>query len=232
MPSYDDDDNRPRRNRRRDDDEDARPRKKKRKKGGLGAGAIVAIVMGGVLLLGGAGFGIHALTRGSNPGGSNAGGSNMGGSNVGGSKAPVPKGWVEFTSREDGFRAYLPARPGRDDYPDGGKSWWRSTSSVFRAMDEDGESVVLNVYRFRRRLTTDERDNVLKEYVGVPSAMKSVTWAGHTAKETVEVEGNREYLMRFFTTETRLFHVMVSSRQGKVKRETQDGFFDNFQLLD
>ena len=58
----DDEDDRPRSRRRDDDDDDYddRPRKKKRKKKGMGAGAIVAIVLGGLVVVAGGGYGIYA----------------------------------------------------------------------------------------------------------------------------------------------------------------------------
>jgi hypothetical protein len=238
MPGYDAD-NRARSNRRRDDDDDDdRPRRKKRKKGGLGAGAIVAIVMGSVLLLGGAGIGIHALIRGSNTGGTNTDGSNPGGLNPGGLnvgvlKAPVPKGWVEYTFREDGFRMPFPEPPGRDEIPSGGRSWWR-ISRNYRAGEEDGVDVAVRVevYTFRRRLSADEQEIVMKDMLGVPSLMKSVRWVGRSVKEKVMLKGDSEYVDRYFTTETRFYNVMVCSPKDGRKREIRDGVLDNFQLLE
>jgi hypothetical protein len=232
-----DDDDRRARSRRQEDDDD-RPRRRKRERRGLGAGAIVAIVMGAALFLGGVGFGIHALTRGSNAGGSDAGGSNAEGLNIGGlgigrSKAPVPKGWVEYTSREDGFRIPFPEPPGRDEIPSGGRSWWR-ISRNYRAGQEDGVGVAVhvNVYSFRRKLSAEEQEGVMKDMLGLPSLMKSVQWAGRSVKEKVILRGDCELVDRFFTTETRFFNVMVASPKDGSKREIRDGVFDNFQLVD
>ncbi len=103
----------------------AKKRKRKKSGGGLGAGAIVAIVLGGLLVLGGVGIGIYALSKKkegnsdlvNNLSGDQSKNLDQGKnpsdvlSSVRVKKTPPPKGWVEYTSKYDNFKAYFPREP-------------------------------------------------------------------------------------------------------------------------
>ena len=86
----------------------------------MGAGWIVAIVFGGLLALGGIGYGIYAL--------------------VGGGKAAVPKGWVEYKSDSDKFKAYFPAKPGEPLTIPGDREISGVESVTLHMMDTKGNS--------------------------------------------------------------------------------------------
>src|SRR5579872_2928584 len=124
----DDDEDRPKSKRRRDEDDDEdddQPRKKKKKKKAAGISPLViaGIALGGLLVLGGVGYGVYALgfkdskkneTSSSSGGGDSSGQTNTSNSGSGSSsvaKTPVPKGWVEFNQTGTGFKAYFPVKP-------------------------------------------------------------------------------------------------------------------------
>src|SRR5438045_3956409 len=93
---------RPLQKRRDDDDDDYEfdhPRRARRRRSGPGAGVVVALVLGGLVLLAGIGFGVYYLAAKVN-------------------KTAPPPGWKEFTYKDDNFKAYFPKEPhvfgGRD----------------------------------------------------------------------------------------------------------------------
>lgn len=115
-----------------EDDEDDRPTKKKKKqKGGLSPALIGAIAVGGVLLLGGVGYGIYALafqkkeetakpnpTPNPNPQPPGPVGPNPpqppvppGPNPPVPSKASIPADWVDFHSAQDKFKLKMPKQP-------------------------------------------------------------------------------------------------------------------------
>lgn len=225
----DDDDDRPRKKRRDDDDDDDnRPRKKKRKKGGMGAGVIVAIAVGGLVLLGGIGFGIYAL--------------------VGGLKASVPSGWVEYKSEKDNFRAYFPEKPQSNSFPAGlgGKEGVESISMHMTDRKDSSKRMVgVIVITFKTGSSAADRDKMMEEMRksfsedrdNRTSDPKSVRWAGHKAQEVVfddlKGTGNKKSggVIRYFATDTHAYIGIIGSESGRMKSEEENGFFDNFELL-
>lgn len=228
-----DDEDRPasRRKRRRDEDDDDdfdQPRKRKRKKKGLGAGVIVAIVFGGLLVLGGIGYGIFAL--------------------VGGTKAAVPKGWVEYKSESDNFKAYFPKKPESQTIPAGLGGDPNAESISIHTLDpNEGERkiVAVIVIKFKSGAAETDREKAMKKFRqnfsdkrdSQVSAPRSVRWAGHRADEiTIEETGSGSKrgggVMRYFMTDTRAYIAIIGSMtSGRMTREEEDGFFDNFELL-
>ncbi len=232
----DDEDDRPagKRKRRRDEDDDDdeydldQPRKRKRKKKGMGAGVIVAIVFGSLLALGGIGYGVYAL--------------------VSGSKTSVPKGWVEYKSESDKFRAYFPEKPESQTIPAGFGGDPSAESVSLHALDPtkgERKIVVVIVVKFKSGTTETERDKSMKKFRenfsdkrdSIISAPRSVRWAGHRAEEiTIEEKGSGSKkgggVMRYFMTDTRAYIAIIGSEtSGRMRRDEEDGFFDNFELL-
>ena len=192
----------------------------------MGAGLIVAIVLGGILVLGGIGYGIYAL--------------------VGGGKAAVPKGWVEYTSKEDKFKAYYPETPKSSSFPalkEGVESMTIHMSGTLGG----NKTVGVFVFKFSSGSTAAQRDTVMddmrssfaKDSGGKASEPRSVRWAGHKAQEVVFEEtrsaGGKKGgggVIRYFATDTHAYIGIIGGESGRLKREEEDGFFDNFQLLD
>jgi hypothetical protein len=226
----DDEDDRPRSKRRRDDDDEDgdRPRKKKRKKGGMGAGVIAGIVLGGILVLGGLGYGIYALVGG-------------------GSKAPVPAGWVEYTSDSDKFKAYFPEKPESNSFPAGQREEGiESISMHMLDMKKSTQRMVgVIVVKFKSGSTSAERDKAMEKMRksfaeggdGRASEPRSVKWAGQKASEIIlediKSPGGKKAggVVRYFATDTHAYVAILASEAGRLKPEEENGFFDNFQLL-
>jgi hypothetical protein len=230
----DDDDDRPRKRRRAEDDDDYdddRPRRKKRKKSGMGAGAIVAIVLGGIVLLGGVGYGIYAL--------------------VGGGKAAVPKGWVEYTSDSDKFKGYFPTKPANPRTLPVGLGGMSEVESVTMHMAEPkGEGALIAgviVVKFKSGISPADRDKAMdtfrskfseKENSRI-SKPRSVRWGGKKAEEiSIDEAGANANskkgggVMRYFITDTHAyFGIIGTDHAGPPKQEDVDGFFDNFEFL-
>jgi hypothetical protein len=226
----DDDDDRPRRKKRRDDDDDDdddRPRRKKRRAAGGASGGIIAlIVLGGLVLLGAVGFGIYAL--------------------VGGSKAPVPEGWVEYTSTEDKFRAYFPEKPEPRTIPtmeDGVESITFYSSDVKISTQR---VVMVQVHKFESGSTAAQREKVMEKIRKVPAEDKSkgrvsgphsIRWAGYKAQEFIledaPMPGGKRAggVVRFFATDTHAYIAVLVAEGGRMSRAEEDGFFDNFEVL-
>lgn len=116
----DDDDDRPRRKRARvddDEDDDDRPRKKRKpqKKVGTNPAVLIGAGVACLVLLGGGGFAIYALTK-DKPKDKTADAGGGGGSNDGGGAAgALPAGWVNFTPKNGGFKVNMNAPPFNPD---------------------------------------------------------------------------------------------------------------------
>jgi len=230
----DDEDDRPRGRRRRPDDDDEddddfeRPRPRRRKSG-WGAGAIVAVVLGGLVVLLGVGFGIYAL--------------------VGGGKARVPPGWVEFTSEQDSFKAYFPEKvrprpgPGRLLIPDVESVTEYAVTPKGRTRDLVGVIVL----KFDPGLSPERRDyalqsireQVVERAYSKVSSPRPVKWAGRSAQEFIVEDvldnpGGRTGggLIRLVATDTRIYIGLIGSLHGgRLGRDEENGFFDNFEIL-
>jgi hypothetical protein len=244
-----DDDDRPRSRRRRDENEeddrprkrrgddyddygDDRPRRKKRKKTGMGTGAIVGIVLGGIVLLAGLGYGIYALVGG-------------------GSKAPVPAGWVEYKSDSDKFKAYFPSKPGEPMTMPAGLGGMTGVESVTMHMVQSkGDSPLtagVIVLKFKSGMSSAERDKAMEPFRGnfskgsdaLISSPRSVRWGGKKAEEiTIGDKGTSANgkkgggVIRYFTTDTHAYiGIFGTENAGAPKQEDVDGFFDNFEFF-
>jgi hypothetical protein len=229
----DDEVDRPRgRRRRRDDDEendDDFDRPRRRRKSGMGAGTIVALVIGGLVVLVGVGFGIYAL--------------------VGGGKARVPPGWVEFTSEQDSFKAYFPEKvrsrpgPGHLLIPDVESA----TEYTVTPKGKTRDLVGVIVLKFDPGLSAERRDyalqsireQVVERAYSKVSSPRPVKWAGRSAQEFIveDVRDNPEGrtgggLIRLLATDTRIYIGLIGSLHGgRLGRDEENGFFDNFEIL-
>jgi hypothetical protein len=249
-----DEDDRPKSKRRRDEDDDDDDWKRKKKKrrqaaGGLSPGVIVAIAVGGLLVLGGIGYGVYALV--SKKSDSASGGSGGGGG--GGTKAAVPAGWVEYKSESDKFKAYFPETPQAITLPGGGAGGVAAVESVGMHMmnPKKGAGPLLGVIVLKFKPGTSAADKeramaVFRQGMGKKgdskiSEPRSVTWAGQSAQElTIEdasrpntkTGGKGAGVMRYMTTDTAAYIAIIGTENaGRAKPEEESGFFDNFELL-
>ena len=239
-PRHDDDDDRPRSHRRprREDEDDLdfdQPRRR-RGKSGPNAGVIVAVVLGGLVLLGGLGYGIYALVGGKKSSGDAA------------RKAPPPSGWKQYSYEKDNFRAYFPQEPTADSAagfaPFGALGFPGATVpesfTIYMPQKIDFNTprpVVLTfVLRYTSPPTPAERqrmrDALLKNRNRGPREIKrdvrTVRWLGVDAEEvTSELARGR-----IACVGTTLYVAEIaSSAGGRVTAEEENGFFDNFELL-
>jgi hypothetical protein len=258
----DEDDDRPKQKRSRDDDEDEdedRPLKKKKKKkkksGGLPPAAIAGIALGGVLLLGGIGYGVYALAfKDSNTANSKTTNSNSGG---GGSdtqaKASVPQGWVEFKKEGAGFKAYFPVKPkeinslgakiyeGEDTKIDCGCTVITQVTRpiVPEKRKEAGEELAKTIFDVIGAKILSRKDATLAGIAGtemiVAEPDKSAPSKGPPSKtksgEKAEGKGAGRAVFRVIISDNTLIIAGVTSDSGTPKPEWVSGFFDNFELV-
>jgi len=242
--AVEEEDDRPRKKARRDDDEDEDEfdSRRKRKSGGLSAGLIVAITLGGLLLLGGIGYGIYALTKKSDSAGSGGGGGGRGGGDGGGggSRASVPAGWVEHKSQKDKFKAYFPKEPLVRPLPYDARSKLpipRSEMVYMYGKPTDDLFILLNVVQLQPNATQADRDAQLTDFTkDHRGGERSVTWAGLPAKEyTSEKPGPdgtpRGSVGRQMVNGNTIYTAVILAGNGPPPPEVVNGFFDNFELL-
>src|SRR5262245_11870534 len=248
--SADDEDDRPRTRRRWDDDEDDYEfdRRRRRRQGG-GAGkalAVVGIVIGGLVLLGGVGYGVYALASKKEGSGSDSaekgapsglpwGGSGSGLNTLG----KIPPGWQQFSYPKDGFRAYLPGEPFIQG--DGGYTeyWSPDPRGGGGAVDT---CVFLQVIHFGGTATDAQKREILahaRAGHGGSSSVRQVTWAGQKAEEvTTGRDTNPDVgemggavIRTMIVGDTAYIAVVGSVRSGRARRDHAAAFFDNFELL-
>jgi len=228
----DDDDDRPRSKRRRDADDDDRPRRRSqneddapprrrpRKAGGGGAGKVIAIVLVGLVVLGGVGFGIYRM--------------------IGGGKAPLPPGWKEYTYKDDNFKAAFPKEPqvGRDpfgelggfgaDFGGGAASATTYTCGNF----SEPLQIRVQVLRYKSGIPSQVRSRFAEarnnDGVEAKANIKTVRWLGVSATEA-SMPG---VVNRIALTDNAIYvAVITSANGGKIKPEEEAAFFTNFELL-
>jgi hypothetical protein len=232
-----DEDDRPatRRERRRDDDDDDYEfdhRRRRRRKSGMGAGAIVAIVLGGLVVLGGVGVGVYALA--SKKSGSDAdSGSGPGSAR----RTSPPAGWQQFTFPDDGFRAYFAQPPrvikssdGQFDFPPiAGR---RPESFTLYLAPQKGPGTVAEVVVLRfiasHPLDRDALIYQLRKQNGEVED-RPVTWLGHSGYEVTAQRG--QVAARIVLIDKTLYMATLASLSAPVTAQEKSGFFDNFELL-
>lgn len=220
----DDGDDRPRARtrRRRDDDDDYEfdRRRPRRKKSGASARVIVAVVIGGLLVLGGVGYGVYAL--------------------VGKKKPALPTGWVEYTSKEDNFKAYFPGEPAvnRVGGVGGGPFGGGGPASVaeYTAQSASGSvRVKVEVRRVPGGIPREAREK-MEEVITNPRLgmreggmeVRTVRWLGFKG---VEVTG-RNMMGRAVLTDDAVYTAEIGTRTGgRATPEEEKAFFDGFELL-
>ena len=221
-PAYDD-----------DDEADERPRRKRRRpaasrSGGGGSGGRVAIlVLGGLILLGGLGFGAYLL---------------VGKGGVFAKKSPVPTGWKEYSYPQSGFKAAFPSEPavfganmqggfGGGQLPGGVEiPQIESTHSYTTGRFDRGVRVTVEVNRYRTPIPRASRDLVTRNgnsrFAG--AGLRRVRWLGGDAIE-MDVNG---MLMRLAVLEKAVIVAQISGPNGaRATPEEENGFFDNFELI-
>jgi hypothetical protein len=238
----------PQRKKHRDEDDDYerdRPLKKKKRKkaSGLPPAAIAGIVLGGLLVLGGMGYGIYALSSKDPKTGSD---SNPGGGSNSQGKPRVPVTWVEYKSEAEGFRASFPLEPKVSDIS-GGKY------KLLRAVDKN-DGLIFNVFfqrtpiknvetadGFARLVFSEYKISVLStrdatlsglpamEYsTTVPSVM-TVLPNANKSRGTDQFEGRGFY--RVIVTDKAYFMSGIESQGGTPSADLVRDFFDKFELL-
>jgi hypothetical protein len=232
------DNDQPRKKRRRDDgDDDSPPRRRRRRsRGGWNAGpalAIVAMVIFGVALVGGVGYGVYALIG------------KKSGSDSAKTTRP-PRGWREYSYPEDGFKASFPAAPEitREEEPGPvpfGPLAGISAMCRYRSRGGPGAAeVMVMVGRIPASLPQADRDRLVAEFRRIvqaeftrPPQMKTVTWLG---QQVIELSGD-EATVRVVATETAVYLAGISAQASdghtvvRADPNKEKAFFDNFVLL-
>jgi hypothetical protein len=242
-------DDRPRRKRRDEDDDedDDRPRRKRgrgaaRGRSGASTGKVVAIVVGGLLLLGGVGTGGYFLffTK-SSP--------------FSVVSASPPSGWKEYTYEDAGFKAYFPSEPRRvSDHSLGllGEAGGRGLMIDYTAHSfEDGSALTAGVYtrRVPPHITPEKAREIIYTQLENPAGYsnlglrliesRTVTWMGHQVKEfrvglPEHLKRGRDAVIvqRCVVTDTYEIHAHIAMEDGrKLTSRTINGFFDNIEVL-
>jgi hypothetical protein len=196
----------------------------------MGAGPIVAIVLGGLIVLGGVGFGVYALVSNNDTG---SGGSSTGGNRA---KAAVPTGWVLHTSTNGKFKAYFPKHPADTTTSSNGLS----VNMVISGGPRERLAVIVVAMPIPPQATGVNRDQ-LAELIrqGIMQkqgnvrvvSQRSVTWSGQPALEMTLESSNKKALvvMRQVITETVMYFAFFACSTGPSPDE-EHGFFDNFEL--
>jgi hypothetical protein len=257
-----DDDPPPKKKRR--DEEDERPKirrkdegfsrrkkiNKRQEKAGMPPALLVGIILGGLLLVCGVGYGIYALTSGSDtsipagldippPAGSLT------------SKAEVPSGWTEFRPVTGGFKAYFPSMPREKQTQEGTLFEGRAYKSFFAVLRYPAPS------NFSLNSKNDVANAIFSTafdgYVGREVSRKESTLAGMSASEsTLEVfpearpigptkgkmggksgvQFNKpgQAILRVLSTERKLYILCIINEDGPMQPALANGFFDNFEL--
>lgn len=232
----DDDEKRPKRKRRRDYDDDKYTQKwRPKQKTGMGVGMIVAVIFGGLIMVGGVGYGLYALV------GKASSVKDDLFSSV--PKSPPPPGWKQYTFADDHFRAYMPLEPHifRGIRPDKKMPWEEDsddfsneiTSGNLYLCGEKKTSIVsVKVFqlrsgaRYRKRWDANiPKDGPLPLDLG---EIRTIKWFGEKGYQlTTRLEA-----ARFVLTDVGLFGVAISSSTGtRTTPEEESSFFDNFELL-
>ena len=240
----DDEDGRPRR-RRRDEDDDDRPRRGRgasRGRSSSSQGKVVAIVLGGLLLLGGVGAGAYFLFFSKS-------------SPFAAGNASPPSGWKEYTYADAGFKAYFPNEPrrvmddspGRLDDPNG-----RGLNLEYTARAVENGSALIAVVWTRRippHITPEKAREVIYPEFENPARFpirnlrliesRTVTWMGHQVKEfrlgmpeNAKRDKDMVIIERCVVTDTHEIHAQLDIEDGrKISSRTINGFFDNIRPL-
>lgn len=235
----DDDDDRPRSRRRRDDNEDDsddRPRRKKRKRAaGLAPGLIAAIAILGLLLVAGAGVGVYLIVNKKNVDAAAKNGDNTGGG--GRAKAPIPTGWVPFTSPSKSFKAYFPKHPVGTNASSGGNE---VEMAILGGPKERLAAIVVALKLpqgagiNQDQLAELMRQGVMKKQGRMRLvSQRSVTWLGRAGLEmTFEQANNMKgtLLVRQLTTDKYMYFAFFGDSTGRPSPDEENGFFDNFEI--
>jgi hypothetical protein len=230
----DETDGQSRKRRRRDDDDyEWEHTRRKRRKSGLGAGAVTAIVLGGLVLVAGAGLGIYALVGGAD------------GGLFGAKKSPPPAGWTEYTYASDGFKAYFPSRPAATSAPAGfgafggvsglsipGVAVPQSVTFYLPGEIGAGTHVVVIVLKYtaapaptaQRRLI----DGFLNQNNRAQHDVTTVRWLGVDA---VQSESRLGLARMAFVGSTLYIAEISSGQNGRAAGAEESGFFDHFELI-
>ena len=224
-----DEDDRPRKkNRSRDDDDyDDRPRRGSRRQGRRGGsgGKIALYVLGGLLLLGGIGFGIWMLVSMDGPLAH---------------KSPVPQGWKQYTDREGTFRAYFPKEPEMMTVPvptrpiGGGpidpdvNAFRPGTAYVVFGPDSPVYIEVI-VYPARGKVPESMRRELRDLRPSSLGGMdvRKVQWLGYDCMEVTMPMG---VVRSVFTDRAAISATIKGPNNARATKAEEDGFFDNFEL--
>lgn len=225
------------------------------------AGLIGLGIVGGVLYTGYALFFSGKETasggsggRSSSGGGRSSSGSSSGGGQSGGGsggKAAVPDGWKQVTSRSGGFKAYFPtdakeqplnASPSAKKI---GQPPFTGAMLITRGRDDSKVAVAMG-FKFRPGVSPAERERVVSEFTdaftrGGPSGgvkvldQRDVTWLGQGAKELVVdasgPDGAGQLVVRMVVVGSTAYVGVIGAKGGRPRPEDENGFFDNFEVL-
>lgn len=193
----------------------------------------MALVVGGLVLLGGLALGGYLLVG---PGGVLA------------ARAPVPPGWKQYDYPQSGFRAAFPGEPtvfganvpggfGGGPLPGGGEipqlesmfSYRTGGLGAFGVRGQSGTQVIVEVHRYRTSIPRASRDLMTRTGYGrfTGGSSNRVRWLGSSAFEMV-MGGT---LVRMVVLEKAVIVVQISGPNGvRARPEEENGFFDNFEL--
>jgi hypothetical protein len=226
----------PRRKRRREDRTVAKPPRRRRKHVGSGVGpalAIIGVILFGLALVRGVGYGVYALVG------------KKSGSDLAKPTKP-PSGWREYSYPDEGFKAHFPKEPSvkREQAPPGavqvGPLVGVTGLSQIKAGDtDDSVRAMVIVGRLQPGLSQSERDRLVGELLRLGQAefrrgsqSRTVSWHGQQVREVIGDEG----VLRCCATESAVYLAGISARGSgqtdvRARPEDEKAFFENFQLL-
>jgi hypothetical protein len=228
----DDEDDPPRKKKRArdsDDDDDYphdhRQRRGSRRRRGGSGGKIALYVVGGLLLLGGVGFGIWALVSKDGPLAR---------------KTPPPAGWKQYTDREGTFKAYFPKEPEMRSVPvptrpiGGGpidpdvNAFRPGTAYVVFGPDSPVYIEVI-VYPARGKVPESMRRELRDLRPSSLGGMdvRKVQWLGYDCMEVTAPTG---VVRSVFTDRAAISATIKGPNNARATKAEEDGFFDNFEL--
>ena len=244
-----DEEARPTKKRRRvtdeDEDEDDRPRRRKKQKaGGIPPVAIVAVVLVGLLVLAGAGYGIYALTKKTDDTAGSSGSSGSSGMNTPSVEKPkgkVPESWAEYKSDQDKFKMTMPKQVKKSNPKGNGNQYEAADVGNWMLAMVYVIDVPPGITPAQRKELEDNIFSAVQPKNNAKLDRRRVSYQGKMVDEiAMDIPNNRKdvtadlkprMIMRALPTETKIYLVCVAPLKGPEQLNDVEAIFDTFQII-